>query len=116
VAASPLWQRLAGVASLTGAAILLASSGGFGTIVGVVLPEIRAYNRVVVFVAFLAFSRRWRTLRLADRQGRRTSAAVARALVAVLIVLVGVFDQTTPAMIPAYGETQSAVGVHRNLR
>ena len=104
---APSWQRLAGVASLTGAAILLASSGGFGTIVGVVLPEIRAYNRVVVFVAFLAFLGAgalfdWLTGKVGERQRRWLVP-----LVAVLIVLVGVFDQTTPAMIPAYGETKA---------
>lgn len=106
--ASEQQQRLSGVAALTGAAVLLASSGGFGTIIGVVMPQIRAYNRIVVFIAFLSL---FGAGALVDglcgklSEGSRRWALPA---VAVVLVLVGVFDQTTNAMVPDYAATKAS--------
>jgi len=102
---APGCQLLRGVATLTGAALLLASSGMFGTVIGVVFNTIRAYNRIVVFIAFFALlvvaaGIDW----LGRHMGTRYSAW-ALPLLAVVVVVVGVYDQTTPAMVPAYAET-----------
>lgn len=97
--------RIGGVASLAGAAILLASSGGFGTILAVVLPQIRAYNRISVFVAFLALFGAGVLLdRLTGRVGAR-SRQWAVPIVIVLVVAVGTLDQTTAEMVPHYDTT-----------
>jgi phosphoglycerol transferase len=83
------------------AALLLATAGGFGAmLVASLLPQIRSYNRISVFVAFLALA----TLGvLADRLlARRATIAwriVGVAAVAA-VVLIGVLDQT-PADLSA---------------
>jgi phosphoglycerol transferase len=86
-----------GLAVLNGAAVLLALAGGLGSLVALVLtPSIRGYNRISVYVGFLALF----ALALAlDRLGRRLSGSARgrwafAGLCAGLLVL-GVLDQTT---------------------
>lgn len=86
-------------AALTVAALVLATASGLCTFVGFLLPQIRAYNRISVFVAFLAF------LAAGSLLQRFTSTWRTPALcwaLAVAIVGIGILDQTTPAMVPRY--------------
>ncbi len=104
-ARAPGLSQLRGVAALNAAALLLASSGMFGTIIGVVFTYIRAYNRIVVFVAFfsllaVAIALDWAGRRLGDRFG-----TWAVPLLAAIVVIIGVYDQTTPSMVPKYEAT-----------
>ena len=104
-ARAPGWQLLQGIAMLTGAALLLANSGMFGTIIGVVFTAIRAYNRIVVFVAFfaliaVALGLDWLGARFASRS--HAWRVWGFPALAVAIAVLGVWDQTTPAMVPAY--------------
>lgn len=99
---SPQARQLEGIASLSGAGLLFASAGGFGTIIGIVIPQIRAYNRISVFIGFLAL---FAVGLLLDRliakigQGRQRWAV---PLLIACVIVVGVYDQTTPATIPQY--------------
>jgi phosphoglycerol transferase len=110
-----LWRivrRLCGVperpildafAFMTLAAVLLATMGGFGSISGLLfLRFIRGYNRISVFIAALSLLAFGATL---ERLGMRLQP-VARRLVApaglVLLVALGVLDQTTTQFVPEY--------------
>jgi len=89
----PVSLRLIGL--LTVSAVLFGTVSGFGAVfAGAISPQIRAYNRISVFIALFALA----TLGvLADRFIRlRTGAAwrVAGSLVVAIVVLFGVLDQT----------------------
>ena len=96
-------RDLESLALLNLAGILGATVGGFGTLFNFyVRPEIRAYNRISTLLAFLALSaiallgtefvkRRWPTM------PRGIAAGFMIALLAA-----GLFDQTTPRMVPPY--------------
>jgi phosphoglycerol transferase len=99
--ASGLYNHLS---LLTGAALLLGVIGGFGTLVAFFgLPQVRAYNRISIFIAFFAlfavalwldgFSRRF-----AQSKGRSLVFHAALALVLILAAL----DQISPRFRPDY--------------
>ncbi len=90
-----LLERLA---LLAVAGFLLGSVGAFGSLVAFVLPQIRSYNRISIFLGFLALG----AVALAvDAAGRRRGAWVAAGLAAGVLV-VGMLDQTSPASVPDY--------------
>jgi hypothetical protein len=88
--------------------LLLGTVGGFGAMVAFVLPQIRSYNRIVVFLAFfgavvLAFA--------LDRMMARAKSAAGRAawmIALVLLLAFAVFDQTSPALVPPYADNNAA--------
>ena len=92
------------LARLNLAALLLATTGGFGALFALLVsPQIRTYARMHVYIAFLALfcvalllDRLWRTR---HRAGVLVTAAVA---------FVGLFDQSTPAMVPPYAKRARA--------
>jgi len=89
----PVSLRLLGL--LTVSAVLFGTVSGFGAVfAGAISPQIRAYNRISVFIALFALA----TLGvLADRfiRLRKGSAwRVTGILVIALVVLFGVLDQT----------------------
>ncbi len=94
---------------LTVVAVFLATVSGFSLLVsGVGFREIRAWNRIVVFIAFFAFvavalGLDWIGRRLPDRPWRVPLAAAGLALVLVF----GILDQVSPASIPDYAATQA---------
>ena len=86
---------------LNTSAFLLATVGGLGTVLAAsVLPQIRAYNRISVFIAFLALAGLGVA---ADRLLAHRATVVWRTLgvaAVAAVVLVGVLDQT-PADLSA---------------
>jgi hypothetical protein len=94
----------AGLAALTVVGVLVATTGGFSTLIAVVWPQIRAWNRLSVFLAFLSFAA---VALLLGRLERRVGGA---AFVAVLgaVLAVGLFDQTTKAYVPPYEAAKAA--------
>lgn len=100
-------EHLEGVAALNLAGVLLATVGGFGALVAMKFPWIRGYNRISVLLAFFALLA---VGVLADAAvarlaaGRRTAAGWA---LAALLLAVGVFDQTTPAMAPDHAAARA---------
>jgi phosphoglycerol transferase len=91
--------RYTALAALVLLSFLLATAGGVGTLIGVVFPQIRAWNRLSVFIAFFALAAVALGLTALGRRVRRP-AAFAAVLAAVL--LIGIFDQTSPAFVPPY--------------
>lgn len=89
-------------------AVLLATVGGFGAMLAVVIPQIRGYNRISVFIGFISLAflavaaDRW----MSARPGGAWRAAGAAAI--VLVVIAGVLDQT-PASLGDLSATEAAV-------
>ena len=76
---------LSGASRLTLAALLLATIGGFGSLVALlVTPEIRAYNRITPFILF--FSLTAVALAIDSLRSRRWRIAAAAAVLAVGLV------------------------------
>ena len=92
------------LASLNLFAVLLATIGGFGSLIAVTLtPSIRGYNRISVFIAFFAL---FAVVACLDTWGRRFHAQgrprfVWSALLGVLLTL-GLYDQTSAVYVPDY--------------
>jgi phosphoglycerol transferase len=104
----PAERRVSDAAGLMLGGLLLATAGGFGSIVALRLAELRAYNRIVVYVAFLAL---FGVAVLFDRVLRWMKPGMRRygaPLLAVLLLVFGTWDQTTPAMVPAYWATRTS--------
>jgi phosphoglycerol transferase len=92
-------ERYTALAVLALVAFLVATAGGFGTLIGVVFAEIRAWNRLSVFIAFFALAAV--ALGLTSVGRRLRPLAFAAVLAGVLVV--GVADQTSPAFVRPHG-------------
>ena len=102
---------VSGLGLLLVCGFLLATVGGVGALfANYVSPQIRCYNRMSIYLAFFAFfavagfltwlldeSRRWGLL------GRFAAAGFC-----LLVLVGGIWDQTTKEMIPNYAATKTA--------
>ena len=91
-------ESVVALAILALTAFLVATAGGFGTLIGVVFAQIRAWNRLSIFIAFFALAAVALGL---SWLGRRVRPAVFAAVL-VGVFAVGVADQTSDAFIPPY--------------
>jgi phosphoglycerol transferase len=92
------------LAGLNLAAVLFATTGGFGSLFAwLVSAQIRSYSRMNVVIGFLAFFAIALTLDRLERCRRWISWVTAAAALAT-----GLFDQVTPAAIPPYAEIEAA--------
>jgi phosphoglycerol transferase len=90
---------------LNGSALLLGTIGGFGALFALFIsPQIRAYNRISVFIAFFSLVAVAQILdtfykNLKDRRARLTYFLIPSAL-----IVAGVFDQTSTTFffVPEY--------------
>jgi phosphoglycerol transferase len=89
---------------------LLGTVGGVGSLIAfVAFPQIRAYDRVTVYVAFASIGAvAWVVDALMARQaksGRTGASRAAAVIVLAMLLAVGVLDQTNPAVVgPDYRE------------
>ena len=89
---------------LTGAALLLGVIGGFGTLVAFFgLPQVRAYNRISIFIALFAL---FAVALWLDEFSRRFAQSKGRGLafhaVLALILILAALDQISPRFRPDY--------------
>jgi phosphoglycerol transferase len=95
-------ERHIHLSALALVALLFATVGGLGTIVASVWSQTRAWNRLSIFIAFFALAAVALGLgALGRRLGRPGFVAVLAAVLAV-----GLYDQTSDALIPAYGSVE----------
>jgi hypothetical protein len=91
-------KRLAAAAALTLVSLLLAQVGGFGSLFNLlVAPDIRAYNRIFVFIAFfslLAAGLGLERLQAVVSSRYPAQSAIVRGGV-LLLLLLAVFDQAS---------------------
>ncbi len=91
-----VWPQLA---SLSLAAVLIGTMGGFGPLFALLVsPQIRAYNRISVFIAFFAFAA---VALLLDRALKGRAPWVA-LLACAAVLAVGAADQTSREYVPDY--------------
>jgi phosphoglycerol transferase len=81
--------------------VLISTVGGFGTLFNFfVRPEIRAYNRISTFLAFICIS--GLALLLAKLLRRRPLPGPVAVTIALGIIVFAFWDQTAPSMVPPY--------------
>jgi len=86
------------LAAMAVVSFMLATVGGLGVFVGALWPETRAWNRLSIFIAFFALAAV--ALGLGALRGRLARPLYVGLLVVVLAL--GVLDQTSSAYIPSY--------------
>jgi phosphoglycerol transferase len=92
-------------------ALLLATVGGFGSVLAFLgFPQIRAYDRMTPFIAFVSLAAMaWAADTLLPQITQRLSAGRlwlrygVPAMILVAILAFGLWDQTSPADTPPYG-------------
>lgn len=90
------------LAGVTLAAILIGTVGGLGSIFAyLITPQLRGWNRISVFILFFALAA---VALLLDRAGR--SRRVLALGLPVLVLVGGLYDQTTPLFIPSHQALQ----------
>ena len=87
-----------GIAALTLAAVLVGTTGGLATLMAVVWPQIRAWNRLSIFIAFFALLA---VGLLLESLRQRLPALGFGVLLGGLLVL-GALDQTSSFFIPPH--------------
>jgi phosphoglycerol transferase len=102
--------RMVDAATLAAGAFILATVGGGSSLIAtLVTTQLRGWDRISVFLAFLGLLSVAMTLdRLLDRAGvrGRSGALAVGACLAALLVL-GVLDQTSPKFTPEYDEVHA---------
>lgn len=91
------------LASLNLGCVLLGTLGGLGTLASHLFPLLRSYNRISIFIGFFSLAAVMMLLdclgaSVRERSGRRW---VIYPILAV-VLLVGVWDQTSPSYVPDY--------------
>jgi hypothetical protein len=85
-------------------ALLFGTIGGLGAVFAIsVTPQIRHYNRISLFIGFIAYAAVavWLEMLVRRLDGSRTRRAAARVLI-VSIVVLGILDETSPALVSDY--------------
>ena len=113
----PVGDVLRPIATFNAGCVLLATIGGFSTIFSyLVSPDLRAYNRIVACVGFFAFvAIAWLIEKLRDRFIQFPAARPFGVAGLVLVLCLGVADQTSPAMVPPYEKNASAYASDRDF-
>lgn len=105
------WDKygLGDLAAINITMLLLGSVGGLGFVIAYrVTPMIRAYNRVSVVIAMVSLLAVGAVVdRFLDRFPNPQRVAVVAGL---LLLTIGMFDQTSPRLIPAYAANRAEVG------
>jgi phosphoglycerol transferase len=86
-------------------AVLLATIGGFGVLFALLVsPQIRAYNRISVFIGFLSLIAVTQMVDAGYKKLQRRGARFCYVLIAGLVVAAGIFDQTSTTFffVPEY--------------
>src|SRR5690606_17161453 len=85
-------------------AVLLATIGGFGSIFALLIsPQIRAYNRISVYIAFISlFALAVLIDLLIKKYNKSKLHYTAMVGVICILIIIGILDQTDRSLIPNY--------------
>ena len=94
------WRIIDHLSILNITAVLVATIGGFGSLVAFfVLPQIRSYNRIVVYIAFFAI---FTMVILAHKFAQKWATARWRVIVGTIglacFLYIGILDQVSPRL------------------
>lgn len=90
-------------------AILLGTFGSLSALIALVLTaKIRAYNRISIFIAFFSLMTvAWLLDKIAERFFKPASRQIAFAVCLLVILMFGVFDQTSARFVPDYQKNKA---------
>ena len=96
-----------GMLALTG--VLFGTMGGFGSLFAqFVTPQIRAYNRISIFLGFFSLFAAGAFLdRLGPASGRARARDPLFLAVCAEVLVLGILDQVSPAFVPEHERLQS---------
>ena len=99
-----IFKKIKYLSALNLSAILLATVGGIGTVIAYLFfPEIRAYNRISVFIAFFCITAVMLVLDLLLKKYNQNKIKKYAIVGCIIIVLFfGIYDQTSDRFIPDY--------------
>src|SRR5262249_8455003 len=93
---------------LNASSVLFGTIGGIGSLVAhLVSPQIRAYNRFSIYISFFSL---FTVALLLDRLARKIVVTnfrqVLYSILILLLILIGVLDQTANRLLPDFNETK----------
>lgn len=101
------WMRHRGLAALTLIAVVLAVTGGASTLIALLVsPQIRAWARLSIFIAFFALLAVCLVLGWLWRAARASRLRPVMAVALVGLMVVAALDQTSNRFVPPYGPTR----------
>ncbi len=106
---SPTVWLLTDLSVLNLAGLLLGTMGGFGSILALLgLPEIRAYNRISIYLGFFSIFAAVITLdQLALRLSPSKRGRLLRDVTIALIIVAAILDQTSNTFVPPYPQLKA---------
>jgi len=112
-----VYNKLSQLSALNLSAVLLSTIGGFGTVFAyLVFPQIRAYNRISIFIAFFAILA---VVLLLDLLIKRCAFSPFKKWglygFIVIILITGLLDQTPPTFIPDYAGVKKQFSTDSNF-
>ncbi|HEU4711820.1 MAG TPA: hypothetical protein VFS76_09655 [Pyrinomonadaceae bacterium] len=110
-------ELLPTLSKLNLAALLLATIGGFGSLFALIVsPHIRSYNRISVYLAFFSLFAIVIALEgFARRRVRTHNGKIIFAVALILLLVLGVLDQTSKFFIPNYVALREEYGQNRDF-
>ncbi len=89
-------------------AVLVATMGGFGALVALMIPWVRSYNRISVYIAFFSLFAFFLLLdNLVLTWARSKASRWLYWGLPALILLIGILDQTAPRLVPPYSQLKA---------
>ena len=106
-----------GLTLLNGAAFFLATIGGLGSLIALLLsPWIRGYNRISIYMAFFALAAFALVLDVLGRKCRSPRSRWLYASLLVGLVVLGILDQAPPRqVVPNYAQARADYGQDREF-
>ena len=108
---------LSRLSSLNLSAVLYATIGGFSSLTAyVVLAQFRGINRISIFIAFFAiFSVILILKHISHKHIKKDTSNGMIYIIAGLLLLVGMFDQTSDSFVPSYASIKEEYLVDQNF-
>ena len=99
------WSLIDDLSLLNISGVLLATIGGFGVLFALLIsPQIRAYNRISIFIAFFSLVAITQVLDSGYKSLKQPGAKIGLLVIAGVMLVVGVLDQTNKLFffVPEY--------------
>lgn len=93
--------------------LLVGTMGGFGVVFAyLVSPQIRAYNRISIYIALISIAG---AICLIDFLFKKANKRILIIVVSLLLIVVGVYDQTSATYVPNYENYKREFTIYDNF-